>query len=85
MTEGAPKYTDRQLKILRREIEPETNEEYEYLQDHNADILPPDVKDRKPIYSITGDDLERSRQHDRGSTPRAHWSESVDEKEDKDD
>lgn len=40
MTELGPTHTDRQLALLRCEVEPESGEEWKYVQDHASDVLP---------------------------------------------
>lgn len=40
MEKTGPTYTDRQRAIIERTIEPETQDEWKYLQDHGSDLLP---------------------------------------------
>ncbi len=44
MAERKPEYTERQLALLRGEIEPESNNDWNYVQDHANDLLPKPVK-----------------------------------------
>lgn len=73
-------YTARQLSLLRGEIDPENNDEWEYIQEHANDVLPTDQKTVRP-FSITGADLDRSFQTDRGNTHAGHIGEEL-EKDD---
>lgn len=43
MTEEA-KYTERQIGLITGEVQPESNDEWNYIQDHANDILPKPVK-----------------------------------------
>lgn len=82
MTEGELKYTDRQLGLLRGTVEPDSNEEWNYIQDHANDMLPDETSARKPLVSVTADDLARSEQFDHGSTEVAHQSAAMDKRQD---
>jgi hypothetical protein len=81
MTETGPQYSERQLALLRGEVEPADNKEWSYLQDHASDVLPFDVKSRKPMFPITGDDMDRSKVFDRGNTQAGHIGEAGDSKD----
>ena len=74
-----PQYTERQLLLLKGEVEPKDDEEWKYLHEHANDVLPKDQKTFRP-FSITGEDLERSRQFDKGSTQAGHIGEALDRK-----
>jgi uncharacterized protein YifE (UPF0438 family) len=41
-------YTERQLDLLRGKVQPETDEEYSYVQDHANDVLPETEKESEP-------------------------------------
>lgn len=84
MTESVePKYSNRQLALLRGEVKPADNNEWNYVQEHANDLLPINPKDRsKPIFSVTGDDLARSRAQDRAGTHAGYIGEALDRKED---
>lgn len=47
-----PTYTDRQRAIIERKIEPETQDEWNYLQDHGNDLLPK-VKPEVPAQRLS--------------------------------
>ena len=74
MTEGS-KFTDRQLAVLRGEEKPVDQNEWDLLQNEANTILPPkqdEIKKAKPLFTISGDDIERSRQRDHAGSPASH-------------
>lgn len=75
---GALRHTERQIALINGDIEPETNEEWAYIQKHANDLLPKDPK-RTELYNITGDDLDKSFHNDRGSTQAGHIGEALDD------
>lgn len=52
MEKTGPTYTDRQRAIIERTIEPETQDEWRYLQDHGSDLLPK-VKPKVPAQRLS--------------------------------
>lgn len=54
MEKTGSSYTDRQRAIIEGKIEPETQDEWKYLQDHGSDLLP-EVKPKVPAQRLRND------------------------------
>lgn len=79
MTELGPKYTQRQLDLLKGIVKPTSDEEVQYMDNHANDILPKEEKEFRPYGNLTGADLDKSKARGGPSTFAGHIGDSEDD------
>ena len=71
-------FTDRQIGLITGKIEPANNDEWAFIQEHASTQLPKPVKTVSQFGHLTGADLDRSRNQDKGGTQAGHIGENLD-------
>jgi len=79
---NSPTYTERQIALIKGEVDPANDEEMAYADKHASDQLPLEGKSkRKPLFSVTGDDLAENDQRFKKTSFADHYEKAREEKE----